>query len=187
MALSNATLIIEKPIAQNLEQSLALKKLQEQSGRVIMCAMVERFFLPFQKIKSWCEQTDGPFELEFIRRTKFPGNEWLSDPLTGGDITLDLGVHDIDLLQWFTNSSPNKIFKTNAKDPFRSDLSATMRDGSVAKLSFGWDIPPDSPHGLINIVRVKSHNHEIFYESINNEIIIDGKSETLQEQRIPNA
>lgn len=139
LALSNATLIIEKPITQSLEQSLALKKLQEQSGRVIMCAMVERFFLPFQKIKSWCEQTGGPFELEFVRRTKFPGNEWLSDPSTGGEITLDLGVHDIDLLQWFTNSLPSKIIKTSAEDTFRSNLLATMRDGSVAKLSFGWD------------------------------------------------
>lgn len=183
---TNAHLIIEKPITQTSAQAAELAELAKNKNRIVMCAMVERFFQPFQQIKEWCDNNQGPFEMEFVRRTRKPDAAWFGKQSLGSDVTQDLGIHDIDLARWFSNGGIQKV--QDVKNlPDRAEISAVMDDSSKVNFTFGWDLPDDSAQGIENIVRVRSGDKEISYNSADNSLTIDGVKQAVTEQRIPSA
>lgn len=153
---TNAHIMVEKPLALNFKEAEQLNKLVG-SKRAVMCAMVERFFEPMIAIKKWYSEAENPIQLKFVRRTKKPTrSDWFSKKELGGDLLLDLGIHDVDLLVWFTN---NKIVSVTAiQNPSgrKIEVFADIENGGTANLKFGWDIPEKNQIDLINKVSVSS-------------------------------
>lgn len=190
---SESHLLIEKPLAINYQQAKELTRLVQEKKRIAMCAHVERFFQPMIRIKHWCTQNNRPYCLVFIRRTKKPKrSEWFTQEELGGDVLLDLGVHDIDLLLWFVESEiinirasvENKRKRLNTKTV---TAEIVFKDGTQAFVQSGWDIPERSRLDLVNQIEIVSGKNKVMFDSTRNIITFNEKAEKIQKPRFPHA
>ena len=162
---TDAMIMCEKPLVLNWSEMEALVQAHPDSEERLVCAFVERFNEPFIKAKAWAENHDGPYVMEFVRRTKKPvRQDWVKDPAKGGEIILDLGIHDIDASLWFSGSELDSV--TKYESGIDSEIfEVRFKDGSTAKYTAGWDVPQDSEIGIINTFKLKTKNNNIHYDS----------------------
>lgn len=184
---TSANIFVEKPFVRKMEEMNKIENLLNLYGknRIIMCAMVERFFEPFIKMKKWADQTNGPLDCSFVRRTQHPKG-WMRNVQYSGGVTFDLGIHDIDLFLWITNDNINELKIIKFTDT-QVVLEIKTRSGHKAQMYFGWDIPKNDTIFVINEVEIQSLLKSFSYFSENNTIRVNETSEILKSQRFPNA
>lgn len=174
-------ILIEKPLALNYKQAKELTHKVQEKKILNMCAHVERFFNPMIEIK---KKLNLPAKFRFERRTKKPNRStWFTKPELGGDVLLDLGIHDLDLLLWFTNSSISEIKVQGNSSKVISQLK--LYDGSQAKVISGWDLPEKAEYELDNSLKI-SNQCEIEYYDRENTLTIGGETQ-LKGERWPQA
>ena len=90
--------LLEKPMALDLEACLRLIDLAHRRGRILMVAQVLRFF-PAYRVLASALKSAGPIRVAtFRRRCAMPAwGDWQSDPSKSGGAVLDLLIHDIDM------------------------------------------------------------------------------------------
>lgn len=183
---TRAQLLVEKPFLRTFEEFEKFKKIYKtNSERIIMCAMVERFFAPFVQMKDWCALQKHPLSFSFTRRTQKP-NGWMEDAEQSGGVAFDLGIHDIDLFQWLTQSIIAKV-RALEKTPDRAIMQLETQRGDIAKMHFAWDIKKNKTIFVVNEVDIVSQDEKISFHSMNNTLKINGKKQTINEERFPNA
>jgi predicted dehydrogenase len=92
--------LVEKPMALNIEQANAMIAEADESNRVLMSAQVLRFFPAYlPMINAVKSGTYGPVRSAlFRRRCAAPTwNAWLKDPRASGGGVFDLLIHDVDM------------------------------------------------------------------------------------------
>jgi predicted dehydrogenase len=162
---TRAYILCEKPLTLDVPQIDMLSKLPGAQTR-ISGAFVERFHEPFVAMKSWADKQTAPFTMSFSRRTKQPTYAaWFHKPELGGDILLDLGIHDIDLASWFTGTPVISVSDHTYDDDTHESFRLNYQDGSTADFYFGWDLPEDHKVGIENHVSIKSAAGELAYDS----------------------
>jgi predicted dehydrogenase len=82
--------LVEKPIAETLEQAEAMARAAEQSGRVLLVGHIERFNPAYLELKNVLEGKEI-LAANFRRLSPFQGSN------TDVDVALDLMIHDADL------------------------------------------------------------------------------------------
>lgn len=115
--------LIEKPIAETLEQAERLTLAAEESGLVVQIGHIERFNTAYMELKNVLESMT-PLVINFRRLSAFVGSN------TDVDVVLDLMIHDINLVLDLMGSEPTQITTHGL-----SVLSDTV-DHAVANLSF---------------------------------------------------
>lgn len=169
LANSESHLLIEKPLALNYKQAKELVRLIQKKKKIGVCAHVERFFQPMIRTKRWCVQNNPPYYFTFVRRTKKPKrSDWFAQKKLGGGVLLDLGIHDIDLLLWFTKSEIIKIRASGGNKTVMAKVA--FKDGSKASIQSGWDLLEKSKFDLVNQVKVVSGKNKIVFDSTKNAI-----------------
>ncbi len=101
--------LCEKPLALNYEQALEMKRVKDETGRLLMVGFVRRFASNTAAVK---ERVDAGelghihyAKLSYVRRWGCPGG-WFSDKSkSGGGPIIDLGVHVLDLA-WYLSGKP---------------------------------------------------------------------------------
>lgn len=89
--------ITEKPIALDVDVSLALILEAEKAGRILMAAHVLRFFPAYEKLVQSVRGGTPVRSAFFRRRCAAPvWSPWLSDPARSGGGIMDLMIHDAD-------------------------------------------------------------------------------------------
>lgn len=99
-----ANVICEKPMAMNQFEALEMKKVAEETGKLLMIAFVRRFGNDADVLKSFIDKgTMGDIyyaKAVYLRRNGWPGG-WFGDKeYAGGGPLIDLGVHVIDLVRY---------------------------------------------------------------------------------------
>jgi predicted dehydrogenase len=96
--------ILEKPIARNLEDAEAIIEAFDGSERRLFVGHVVRFFPEYVHIKEMIEAGDlGTVGVaRASRRSPFltGWNDWYADWRMSGGVLLDLVIHDFDFLRW---------------------------------------------------------------------------------------
>ena len=96
----------EKPMAMNLQQAEEMKRAAENSGKILMIGLNNRFTAESQFVKKYI-QDGGLGEIYFVkcgwkRRACAGAYGWFTDKSqSGGGPLIDLGVHYIDLVLYF--------------------------------------------------------------------------------------
>ncbi|MFB6470887.1 MAG: Gfo/Idh/MocA family protein [Vulcanisaeta sp. AZ3] len=85
-------LLIEKPITDNLSDALELYRVSRDLGRRVLVGHIERFNPAYRALISEIGNKK-PTYIETIRVGLLRGN-----PTTYGNVLLDLGIHDVDLV-----------------------------------------------------------------------------------------
>lgn len=100
---SGCHVLVEKPIAADLEQAEALIKRAAHGGRVLQVGHLEWFNAGIRAIQ---DKVKSPRLVEVVRVGPFAGRA------TDTDVVRDLMIHDLDLVQQLIGAEPEKIEAT---------------------------------------------------------------------------
>jgi predicted dehydrogenase len=124
--------------------------------------------------------------MRFTRRTKKPEQQgWFSDPKLGGDIVLDLGIHDIDASIWFSKSELASII-SHVTDQDQESFEIKLQDGSRCHFDLGWDIPATSEIGIENNFSIKTATGSFTYDGLTETITVNEVTKSVN-PRFPQA
>src|SRR6201991_2779089 len=93
----NIDVLVEKPIASTVEEGREIVTAAERAGVTLMVGHVERFNPAVQVIKDAIKGEDI-LSIAITRVGPFPPRK------SNVGVVIDLAVHDIDLIRWFTES-----------------------------------------------------------------------------------
>ncbi len=113
--------LVEKPIATSVEEGRAIVAAARAAGVILMVGHVERFNPSVQALKQALEGEDI-LSIAITRVGPFPPR------MSNVGVVIDLAVHDIDLIRWFTESDIVEV------QPQLSNVRAARED--IALLQF---------------------------------------------------
>lgn len=92
-------LLLEKPIADNLQSARELQKSAQAAHRVLMIGHIERYNPAVQKVQSLIEEgaIGNIVSIQAKRVSPMPAR------IQDVNIAVDLAIHDIDIVQWLIN------------------------------------------------------------------------------------
>lgn len=105
--MSGKHVICEKPLALGSDEARALQRLAKKSSKLVLTKMYQRSAGPLKASHRMVR--DGaigtPFLAVLVVMSDNPRilsrEDWLSDPRRGGGVLMDIGIHALDVLQWF--------------------------------------------------------------------------------------
>ena len=135
-------LLIEKPVAADEEEALALAREAELRGVLLGVGHVERCNPAVLALKERLESGSigRIYQLQARRLSPFPDR----DAMLG--VALDLGSHDIDVMRYLTGSEVTRVYAETARrlhDSAEDLIAATMRfdNDTTGLLEVNWLTP----------------------------------------------
>ena len=130
--------MVEKPIASTVEESRAIVAAARRAGVTLMIGHVERFNPAVQSIKRAIKDQDI-LSIAITRVGPFPPR------MSNVGVVIDLAVHDIDLIRWFTDSEIVEIQpQTSSAVAEREDIALLQfrtASGVLAHINTNWLTP----------------------------------------------
>src|SRR5271163_2217170 len=131
-------IMVEKPIAPTVEESRAIVAAARRAGVTLMVGHVERFNPAVQSIKHAIKDQDI-LSIAITRVGPFPPR------MSNVGVVIDLAVHDIDLIRWFTDSEIVEIHaQTSSAVAEREDIALLQfrtASGVLAQVNTNWLTP----------------------------------------------
>src|SRR6202050_3298195 len=130
--------LVEKPIAPSVEEGRAIVAAARRAGVTLMVGHVERFNPAVESIKRAIKDQDI-LSIAITRVGPFPPR------MSNVGVVIDLGVHDIDLIRWFTESDIVEIQpQTSSAVAEREDIALLQfrtASGVLAHINTNWLTP----------------------------------------------
>src|SRR5438874_3837290 len=130
--------LVEKPIATSVAEGRAIVAAAERAGVTLMVGHVERFNPAVQAIKEAIKGEDI-LSISITRVGPFPPR------MSNVGVVIDLAVHDIDLIRWFTDSEITEVqpqLKSAVAE--REDIALLQfrtASGVLAHINTNWITP----------------------------------------------
>ena len=130
--------MVEKPIAPTVEEGRAIVAAARRAGVTLMVGHVERFNPAVQSIKRAIKNQDI-LSIAITRVGPFPPR------MSNVGVVIDLAVHDIDLIRWFTDSEIVEIQpQLSSAVAEREDIALLQfrtASGVLAHINTNWLTP----------------------------------------------
>src|SRR6202451_4431735 len=131
-------ILVEKPIASTIEEGNAIVAAARRAGVTLMAGHVERFNPAVEAIKRSIKDQDI-LSIAITRVGPFPLR------MSNVGVVIDLAVHDIDLIRWFTDSEIEEIQpQTSSAVAEREDIALLQfrtASGVLAHINTNWITP----------------------------------------------
>jgi predicted dehydrogenase len=131
-------LLVEKPIAPTVEEGRAIVAAARRAGLTLMVGHVERFNPAVESIKRAIKDEDI-LSIAITRVGPFPPR------MSNVGVVIDLAVHDIDLIRWFTDSEIVEIQpQLSSAIAEREDIALLQfrtASGVLAHINTNWLTP----------------------------------------------
>jgi len=131
-------ILVEKPIASTIEEGRAIVAAARRAGVTLMAGHVERFNPAVEAIKRAIKDQDI-LSIAITRVGPFPPR------MSNVGVVIDLAVHDIDLIRWFTDSEIVEIQpQTSSAVAEREDIALLQfrtASGVLAHINTNWLTP----------------------------------------------
>jgi predicted dehydrogenase len=131
-------ILVEKPIAPTIEEGRAIVAAARRAGVTLMAGHVERFNPAVEAIKRAIKDQDI-LSIAITRVGPFPPR------MSNVGVVIDLAVHDIDLIRWFTDSEIVEIQpQTSSTVAEREDIALLQfrtASGVLAHINTNWLTP----------------------------------------------
>jgi UDP-N-acetylglucosamine 3-dehydrogenase len=135
-------LLIEKPIAFNVEEGEKIIAAARQAGVQLMIGHIERFNPAVIALKQHLENGDlgKVFQVDARRQGPLPAR------INDVGVVIDLAVHDLDIMRYVTKAEVVRIYAETARgihSKFEDLLTSLIRlsDGTVGTLIINWITP----------------------------------------------
>ncbi|HXW25584.1 MAG TPA: Gfo/Idh/MocA family oxidoreductase [Xanthobacteraceae bacterium] len=130
--------LVEKPIASTIEEGHAIVAAARRAGVTLMVGHVERFNPAVQAIKDALRGEDI-LSIAITRVGPFPPR------MSNVGVVIDLAVHDIDLIRWFTDSDIVEVQpQLSSAVAEREDIALLQfrtASGVLAHINTNWLTP----------------------------------------------
>ncbi len=130
--------LVEKPIASTVEEGNAIVAAARKAGVTLMVGHVERFNPAVEAIKTALRGQDI-LSIAITRVGPFPPR------MSNVGVVIDLAVHDIDLIQWFTDSQIVEVQpQVRSAVAEREDIALLQfrtASGVLAHINTNWLTP----------------------------------------------
>jgi len=130
--------MVEKPIAPTVEEGRAIVAAARRAGLTLMVGHVERFNPAVESIKRAIKNQDI-LSIAITRVGPFPPR------MSNVGVVIDLAVHDIDLIRWFTDSEIVEIQpQLSSAVAEREDIALLQfrtASGVLAHINTNWLTP----------------------------------------------
>jgi predicted dehydrogenase len=130
--------LVEKPIASSVEEGRAIIAAARRAGVTLMVGHVERFNPAVEAIKQAIRNEDI-LSIAITRVGPFPPR------MSNVGVVIDLAVHDIDLIRWFTDSDIVEIQpQLSSAVAEREDIALLQfrtASGVLAHINTNWLTP----------------------------------------------
>jgi len=130
--------LVEKPIASSVEEGRDIINAARQAGVTLMVGHVERFNPAVQAIKAAIRNEDI-LSIAITRVGPFPPR------MSNVGVVIDLAVHDIDLIRWFTDSDIIEVQpQLSSAMAEREDIALLQfrtASGVLAHINTNWLTP----------------------------------------------
>src|SRR5689334_20581958 len=130
--------LVEKPIASSVEEGLEIIAAARRAGVTLMAGHVERFNPAVQAIKEALRDEDI-LSIAITRVGPFPPR------MSNVGVVIDLAVHDIDLISWFTESQIIEVQpQLSSAKAEREDIALLQfrtASGVLAHINTNWLTP----------------------------------------------
>jgi predicted dehydrogenase len=130
--------LVEKPIASSVEEGREIIAAARRSGVTLMVGHVERFNPAVQAIKEAIREEDI-LSIAITRVGPFPPR------MSNVGVVIDLAVHDIDLISWFTESDIVEVQpQLSSAKAEREDIALLQfrtASGVLAHINTNWLTP----------------------------------------------
>jgi predicted dehydrogenase len=137
-------LLVEKPLARTSTEGKSLLKAADKNGKSIFYCENNMYAPSFRKVKEILDQ--GALGTIYMGRGKEqhsgPHSKWFyKQESSGGGALIDLGIHDIALLQWYLDCKVEKVFcQTSTIQADRGDFGdCEVEDNAIGILYFEND------------------------------------------------
>src|SRR5271163_4116622 len=131
-------ILVEKPIASTVEEGRAIVAAARHAGVTLMVGHVERFNPAVESIKRAIKNQDI-LSIAITRVGPFPPR------MSNVGVVIDLAVHDIDLIRWFTESEIVEIQpQLSSAIAEREDIALLQfrtASGVLAHINTNWLTP----------------------------------------------
>ncbi len=131
-------LLVEKPVAPTVEEGRAIVAAARRAGVTLMVGHVERFNPAVESIKRAIKGQDI-LSIAITRVGPFPPR------MSNVGVVIDLAVHDIDLIRWFTDSEIVEIQpQMSSAVAEREDIALLQfrtASGVLAHINTNWLTP----------------------------------------------
>ena len=131
-------ILVEKPIASTIEEGRAIVAAARRARVTLMAGHVERFNPAVETIKRAIKDQDI-LSIAITRVGPFPPR------MSNVGVVIDLAVHDIDLIRWFTDSEIVEIQpQTSSAVAEREDIALLQfrpASGVLAHINTNWLTP----------------------------------------------
>ncbi|MGB2868442.1 MAG: bi-domain-containing oxidoreductase [Bacteroidota bacterium] len=105
---------VEKPLAMNageLQQIVKAYREEKKHPPMVMVGFNRRFAPLVRKAKHFFESSVAPFAMNYrVSAGLIPSSHWSQDPLEGGGRIIGEVCHFVDLLSFFANATPIRVF-----------------------------------------------------------------------------
>jgi len=150
---------VEKPLAVNITELAKVMETVKVHTQPLMVGFNRRFAPVCQAIKKEFNNTGEPMLINIRINAGFiPKENWLQQKDTGAGRIIGEMCHFIDLMQYFTNSEPVKVFaecisSNNEKITPADNIAIVVkfRDGSVGNLAYLANGDKGLPKELIEV------------------------------------
>src|SRR5579862_7941089 len=130
--------MVEKPIASSVEEGRAIIEAAHRAGVTLMVGHVERFNPAVEAIKEAIRNEDI-LSIAITRVGPFPPR------MSNVGVVIDLAVHDIDLIRWFTDSEIVEVQpQLSSAVAEREDIALLQfrtASGVLAHINTNWLTP----------------------------------------------
>jgi predicted dehydrogenase len=130
--------LVEKPIASSVEEGRAIIAAARRAGVVLMVGHVERFNPAVEAIKE-AIRNEEILSIAITRVGPFPPR------MSNVGVVIDLAVHDIDLIRWFTDSDIVEVQpQLSSAVAEREDIALLQfrtASGVLAHINTNWLTP----------------------------------------------
>ena len=135
---TGVSMIIEKPIADTVENARNIIKSADENNVKLMVGHIERFNPIIPVIQKSIGNSDI-ISIDVTRVGPFPPR------IRDVGVVIDLATHDIDLIRHLTKSEFKKIYSLTSKNIFKNEdiaiLSFEMENGVLAHITTNWLTP----------------------------------------------
>lgn len=141
---SGKNVFVEKPLAMNMEQLKEVVHAEKSADKLLMVGFNRRFAPVSVELKKEFINTGEPLVINIRVNAGFiPKDHWSQIPEIGGGRIVGEVCHFIDLMQYFTDSEPVKVYAdsintSNEQITSADNMAVTVKfkDGSVGNLTY---------------------------------------------------
>ncbi len=131
-------LFCEKPLADNLEDTVTLAQKIKDSGILCQMGFQRRFDPPFAEAEQMIREgaIGKPVYFSTFARDPFPPPPWACDPNKGGGLFIDMLLHDFDLARFLMKDEVSWVFADETNLVVDSEGIKRFADNVTVSLHF---------------------------------------------------